>query len=108
MGILPKEGISFYSLLGFLNSKFTEWYIAQTSTQMRGGWFSFESRFIKNIPIKDNKQLLAEIEDTAKRILEINKPDSEESISLRTKIDNLIYNLFELSTAEIKIIEGEN
>ena len=107
-GILPKEGISFYSLLGFLNSKFTEWYIAQTSTQMRGGWFSFESRFIKNIPIKDNKQVLAEIEDTVKRILEINKPDSEESISLRTKIDSLIYNLFELSTAEIKIIEGEN
>jgi hypothetical protein len=27
------------------------WFITKVSTQMRGGWYSFESRYIKNIPI---------------------------------------------------------
>jgi len=51
-GILVKSDISRELVLGLLNSRLLEWFIQQTSTPMRGGWFSFESRFIRHLPIK--------------------------------------------------------
>jgi type I restriction-modification system DNA methylase subunit len=51
-GILVKPDISREFVLGLLNSRLLEWFIRQTSTPMRGGWFSFESRFIRHLPIK--------------------------------------------------------
>jgi hypothetical protein len=50
-GILPAKGVSTNWLLGLLNSQLLEWVIKQTSTQMRGGYYSFESRFIAPLPI---------------------------------------------------------
>ncbi len=35
-------------ILGLLNSKLLEWFIRQSATQMRGGYFSYESRFIRS------------------------------------------------------------
>ncbi len=51
-GILVKPDISRAFILGLLNSRVLEWFIQQTSSPMRGGWFSFESRFIRHLPIK--------------------------------------------------------
>ena len=51
-GILPKPEYSSQHLLGLLNSRLVEWFIHQTATQMRGGgWYSYESRFIRGLPI---------------------------------------------------------
>ena len=38
--------------MGLLNSKLLEWVIKQSATQMRGGYYSFESRFIRTLPIR--------------------------------------------------------
>ncbi len=51
-GILVKQDVSRELVLGLLNSRVLEWFIQQTSSPMRGGWFSFESRFIRHLPIK--------------------------------------------------------
>ena len=51
-GILVKPDISREFVLGLLNSRVLEWFMQQTSSPMRGGWFSFESRFIRHLPIK--------------------------------------------------------
>ncbi|MEO6034147.1 MAG: hypothetical protein ABIQ35_02715, partial [Verrucomicrobiota bacterium] len=51
-GILVKPDFSRALILGLLNSRLLEWFVQQTSTPMRGGWFSFESRFIRHLPIK--------------------------------------------------------
>jgi type I restriction-modification system DNA methylase subunit len=51
-GILVKPDISRPFILGLLNSRLLEWFIHQTSSPMRGGWFSFEARFIRHLPIK--------------------------------------------------------
>ena len=51
-GLLPKPEYSRKYLLGLLNSKLLEWFIHQTATQMRGGWYSYESRFIRSMPIR--------------------------------------------------------
>jgi len=50
-GILVKPEYSSEYILGLLNSNVLDWYIRQISTQMRGGYYSFESRFIRNLPI---------------------------------------------------------
>ena len=75
-GILPVQGVSTSWLLGLLNSHLLEWVIKQTSTQMRGGYFSFESRFIAPLPIPK---------------LDMNKPlDRKQHDDLVTLTDQLL------------------
>lgn len=50
-GILPKQDIQPEWLVGLLNSRVVDFFHHQVATQMRGGWYSYESRFIKNLPI---------------------------------------------------------
>jgi hypothetical protein len=50
-GILPKAGISQFYLLGILNSRLLEWFLRRHGTSMRGGYYNYESRFIKGIPV---------------------------------------------------------
>ncbi len=51
-GILPKDfGLSKY-LLGLLNSRLLDWYVKKTGTRMESGFYSFEARFIKQLPIR--------------------------------------------------------
>ena len=44
-GILALPEMPREYLLGLLNSRLLEWFIHQTATQMRGGWYSYEARF---------------------------------------------------------------
>lgn len=50
-GILPAVDVSPKFLLGILNSRVVDFYHHNIATQMRGGWYSYESRFIKHLPI---------------------------------------------------------
>jgi type I restriction-modification system DNA methylase subunit len=52
-GILPSNGVSFELLLGMLNSSALDWLLRQATTPMRGGWFSYEARYIRDLPIPD-------------------------------------------------------
>jgi hypothetical protein len=51
-GILVLPDYSREYILGLLNSKLLEWFIRQSASQMRGGYYSYESRFIRNLPIR--------------------------------------------------------
>jgi type I restriction-modification system DNA methylase subunit len=51
-GILPQKDINPKYLLALLNSRLLDWFHHQGSTRFRGGYFSYESRFIKNLPIR--------------------------------------------------------
>lgn len=50
-GILPNAEVHPKCLLALLNSQVVDFFHHQIATQMRGGWYSYESRFIKNLPI---------------------------------------------------------
>ena len=50
-GILPNDGVHPKCLLALLNSQVVDFFHHRIATQMRGGWYSYESRFIKNLPI---------------------------------------------------------
>jgi hypothetical protein len=102
-GIIPNEKVSFHFLLGILNSKIANWYIKLTSTQMRGGWYSFEARFIKSIPfpsILSSKPL----EEAVQNQLDQNGENKE----LTSLIDQLVYALYGLTEEEIRVVEQIN
>ena len=63
-GILAAPPITPKFLLGILNSRVSDYFHHRIATKMRGGWFSYESRFIRNIPIPDT-------DETQRQIVEI-------------------------------------
>jgi len=111
-------------VLGLLNSKLLEWMIRQSATQMRGGYYSFESRFIRGLPIQTidpSKALDRERHDKVvslvNRMMELNQRLAEaqnpndkiqlerEIESTDRQIDQLVYELYGLTENEIKIVE---
>lgn len=106
-GIIPDNLDSLY-LLGVLNSSITKWYISKTSTQMRGGWYSFESRFIKSIPIRtEENPLIDSISFKVKSVLHSKKNNLAIDITKQeNEIDQLVYQLYDLTEEEIEIIEN--
>ena len=107
-GVLPKSTVSFYFLLGLLNSQFSAWFIARTSTQMRGGWYSFESRFIAKMPIPDlSEKEQQPIIALVTRILAAKQTDPKsDTTALESEVDALVYGLYGLTEEEIAIVEG--
>lgn len=120
-GILVSSEYSREYILGLLNSKLLEWYIRQTATTMRGGYFSYESRFIRNLPIqtldsiaKSQHDKMVELVD---RMLDLHKklgaatiPGDRTQIERQIattdrEIDKLVYELYGLTEDEIKIVE---
>lgn len=125
-GILVKSDISRNYILGLLNSRLLEWFIHQTATSMRGGWFSYESRFIRHLPIRtinfadanekaahDKMVALVEQMLEAKKNLQAARSDRDKQFyqdrcgALDRQIDKLVYDLYELTPEEIEIVEGK-
>jgi adenine-specific DNA-methyltransferase len=105
-GIIPKPVISPLLLLAILNSTVTFWYIKNKSTQMRGGWYSFESRFIKDIPIPKPTDKSENIQSLVNEIISLKQNDKNGNISnLKSEIDQLVYQLYGLTEEEIRIVE---
>jgi len=105
-GITPKKEISPYYLLGLLNSKIFMWYIENTSTQMKGGWYSFESRFIRDFPVK--LPVNNQIEHFSNEVyFTKSKNDNTDTTALEAEIDLLVYHLYELTYDEVLLVDPE-
>ncbi|MBL9218801.1 MAG: N-6 DNA methylase [Opitutaceae bacterium] len=119
-GILPIDDVAPQVLLALLNSDVLGWIVAQTATQMRGGYFSFEARFIRNLPIvlpakgASTNRLVALVDKmlTLTPALRVAKSDAEKAAlqNALTKtdreIDQLVYQLYGLTPEEIALVEG--
>ena len=90
-----------YYLLGILNSK----YAAQLLTNIRGGDYHIVPEHIRNIPIasttEDMQNKVAEI---VLKIIDLKKSHQNTSV-LEAEIDKIVYSIYGLTDAEIKIIE---
>lgn len=123
--ILPMTVNPLY-ILGLLNSKLLDWYLHRISTTFRGGWFSYEARFIRHLPIRHinfnnpaEKNMHDNLVALVDKMLELNKhlapirdtPCNERDELQRQiehtdrEIDNLVYDLYGLTDTERKIIE---
>jgi hypothetical protein len=109
-------------LLGFLNSKLVTFFYKHISSSYRGGYLRFIFQYLKNIPIpqieKENikdQEIKMQIEDLVDRVIIINQqsqrtPQAHNTLQrekerIDVQIDKSLYELFEFTDEEIKIID---
>jgi len=92
------------SLLAILNSKLFEWY-AHTKYPKKGGG-RLNKTNMKDFPIAGTEAQKKVILPLVQQILD--NSDSPEVTALEAKINQLIYELYELTPKEVKLIEEES
>ena len=73
-----KDKISLQYLVGLLNSSLLDWRLKQISKERKGGYYSYEGKFIRELPIKlpqtdEEKALAEDIEATVEEIIDLLK-----------------------------------
>ena len=115
---------SLHYLQALLNSKLLDFYLHKISSPFRGGYWSYGKRFIEKLPIRiidfntpEDVVIHDKVVELIDKIIKLNEkliintvPNEKERVqrqidSTNIKIDNLVYNLYNLTDAEIKIIE---
>ena len=100
---IPTEDIF---LLGILNSKLFNWYAHRKCKSPKFKQLSFSKGNMNKAPIApQTEEQKAELSKLVNRIL--NDPNSFEVADLEREIDQLVYKLYELTSAEIALIEEE-
>jgi hypothetical protein len=111
-------------ILGLLNSRVLDFYLKRVSTTMRGGFFRYFTQFIEQLPIRtinwrvsserachDRMVEMVEHMIDAKKMLASSLTDRDRSyyehkcLTLDSQIDRLVYELYELTSEEIKVVE---
>jgi adenine-specific DNA-methyltransferase len=100
------EDYKFY--LAIFNSSLMWFFIQNTSTELRGGYFRFKTAYLEPFPLPklENLEQQKPFVDLVDKILELKKSGSD-TTALETQIDQMVYELYGLSADEIKTIEGE-
>lgn len=125
-GILVLPEYSREYIFALLNSKLLEWYIRQSATSMRGGYYSYEARYISHLPIRTinfsaphekalHDQVVALVEQMLslhQRLTAAKIPQErtmlEKQIAMTDQhIDRLVYELYNLTEEEINIVEEQ-
>ncbi len=112
VNILHDFRIDRFLILGVLNSKLMTYFYKKKffPTHMQGGAFGFDTLSVETLPIpqitKSNQPTVHKITDCAKAILEAKEKDPKANTQkLEKEIDALVYQLYNLTDEEIKIIE---
>lgn len=112
--ILTSQKVSLMYLLALMNSKLMEFYFGFIGIMTAGGAFTLKHETISELPIRiisdSNQNFFVEIVD---KILDITKSDSYITDSTKqtevkeyeNQIDQMVYELYDLTPEEIKIIE---
>jgi len=98
-------------LLGVLNSRLVSWWFVHKFGKMQRGTFpQFKVNELANFPLPKRAEKYREkIAELAGNILSDKHVDPDaDTTSLEQEIDRLVYDLFDLTPEEIKIVEGEN
>jgi hypothetical protein len=118
------QSLTYFYILGLLNSKLIDWFLKQTSSPYRGGYYSYNRQYIENIPIRtidfssseekaQHDKLVSLVEnmlDLQKKYhatrMERDKELYERQIKVVDKqIDKLVYDLYGLTKEEVKVVE---
>ncbi|MGL2668631.1 DUF7149 domain-containing protein [Helicobacter pylori] len=112
VNILYDFRIDRFLILGVLNSKLMTYFYKKKffPTHMQGGAFGFDTLSVETLPIPQitpkNQELAHKITDCTERILKSKEKDPKANTQgLEKEIDALVYQLYNLTDEEIKIIE---
>lgn len=116
------ENINYW--LGLLNSKIMWWFLSNTGTVLRGGYFRFKTKYLKPFPIRiidfqnfDDVALHDKMVKLVDQMLQLHKnldaaktPNEKKMLERQIdatdkQIDKLVYELYDLTEEEIKIVE---
>lgn len=102
--ILPSHSIDLYCLLGFLNSKTINWFFRCFSTNSNVNGYE-----VDNFPIPQlSPNTQASISELVKKVIDAKRINSSTDTSaIEKQIDELVYQAYELSKDDIKIIEQQ-
>lgn len=99
--IMPTEN---KNLIGILNSTLIWWYYINLSSIIRGGYVRFIAQYMEKLPIAIPSEISKqELEDRVNQILE--DPEGPEVARLEKEIDQLVYELYQLTPGEIALVE---
>ncbi len=112
-------------ILAILNSAILTYFLKETGTPLRGGYFRMKTAYLDPLPIRlidfshpDDKSkhdqmvtLVQRMLDLHKRLAETNNPNDKTRLQRQIdatdrEIDRLVYDLYELTDEEIAIVEG--
>ncbi len=125
ISLLPDTDISYFYLLGLLNSQLSSFFLRTISTPFRGGYIALNRQYIAQLPIRpidfsapSDKarhdrmvELVKRMLDLQKQLAETKEPQSKTVLQRQIEatdrqIDELVYELYGLTEEEIKIVEG--
>ena len=104
-------------LLGILNSNITTFFISKVASCFRGGYYSFGKHSFEHFPLPSeelyDKQLIGLVNEMLKLHKELQKtntPSERQMLQKQIehadkKINELVYELYDLTEEEIQIIE---
>jgi hypothetical protein len=105
--LLPPKELEINFLTGLLNTKTIKFYlklIANTSGVGTTRWINI---YVKEFPIARNEALESKITNIVQQInLQKKNNRSADITDLETQIDQLVYQLYDLTEDEIAIVEG--
>jgi hypothetical protein len=98
--------------LAVLNSKFIKWYLKNITGTLGSSMKIGQKSNFEKIPIpfitSSNESIVQQVENLVDQILVAKKTDvTADTSALEHEIDRLVYQLYDLTEEEIKIIEGE-
>ncbi|MDP2234815.1 MAG: TaqI-like C-terminal specificity domain-containing protein [Bacteroidales bacterium] len=105
--IIPKND---KYLLALMNSKTVHFYYSNLTSTIRGGYLRFIRQYMEQIPIANGESLNKDIiENLVNQVQSTkNQNPSADTTDLEHQIDQLVYQLYDLTEEEIKIVEGTN
>ena len=91
--------------LAILNSRLMWFFLSNTGNIVQGGYFRFKTKYLEpiSIPLNPTDKQQNELVNLASKL--INDPSINNT--LEQQIDQLVYELYGLTEAEIKIVEGK-
>jgi hypothetical protein len=103
--ILMSDETPIKYLLALINSNLLKYYFGFIGVMTAGGAFTLKHATIQQLPFKlaDNQKIFIEI---VNQIFE-NKKDNIDTNALETKIDIMVYKLYELTYDEVLVVEPD-
>ena len=104
------ENLKYFT--GYFNSKIAHKWIKDNCADLQGGRWELSKIFFENIPIPSvsiqNHKIIEIIADSATQIIDAKKKNPKANTNtLEGQIDELVYQLYELTSEEIAIVEGK-
>ncbi len=98
-------------IAGVLNSQFCYWRMRQQAYSREQGYMEYKKMFVEKIPIpkglNQNRPIIIQVENLVDQILSAKTLNqNSDTTELENQINKLVYRLYELTIAEINIIES--